>query len=255
MKSRKVQKDSFVYFMNKTFLYQGFEELYLLCITLIKRNIKPDKICEEKEYFPNLFDEIIKINYLKLDFKIDKNVYKIIFEAYLSSDSLKELAIYYYLKNYFKYGTKIFYLRNLNCVNKIENLSHYVRRETHKMKGFLRFKVMKNNLLCASMAPENNIILPVSLHFSKRFKQEHFLIIDEKRKLYAFYDTKRITILNEDNIKSLDLIPSLKEENFDVLWKTFFDTIGIKERENKRCQTNNMPKKYWQYMVEMEDKL
>ena len=157
------------------------------------------------------------------------------------------------IKNYFKYGTKIFYLRNLNCVNKIENLSHYVRRETHKMKGFLRFKVMKNNLLCASMAPENNIILPVSLHFSKRFKQEHFFIIDEKRKLYAFYDTKRITILNEDNIKYLDLIPSLEETDFEDLWKTFFDTIGIKERENKRCQTNNMPKKYWQYMVEMED--
>ena len=69
MKLKKVQKGNFVYFMNKTFLYQGFEELYLLCITLIKRNIKPDKICEEEKYFPNLFDEIIKINYLKLDVK------------------------------------------------------------------------------------------------------------------------------------------------------------------------------------------
>ena len=52
-----------------------------------------------------------------------------------------------------------------------------------------------------------------------------------------------------------DLYKVSLEENFEDLWKTFFDTIGIKERENKRCQTNNMPKKYWQYMIEMEDKL
>ena len=34
-------------------------------------------------------------------------------------------------------------------------------------------------------------------------------------------------------------------------WQTFYNTIGIKERKNSRCQMNFMPKKYWPYIIEM----
>ena len=37
------------------------------------------------------------------------------------------------------------------------------------------------------------------------------------------------------------------------LWKSFFKTIGINERKNKKVQINFMPKKYWKYIIEMED--
>ena len=37
------------------------------------------------------------------------------------------------------------------------------------------------------------------------------------------------------------------------LWKSFFKTIGINERKNKKVQINFMPKKYWEYIIEMED--
>ena len=36
------------------------------------------------------------------------------------------------------------------------------------------------------------------------------------------------------------------------LWKSFFKTIGINERKNKKVQINFMPKKYWEYIIEME---
>ena len=39
------------------------------------------------------------------------------------------------------------------------------------------------------------------------------------------------------------------------MWKSFYDTIGIKERNNERCRMNFMPKKYWKYIVEMSDKI
>ena len=35
----------------------------------------------------------------------------------------------------------------------------------------------------------------------------------------------------------------------------FHKTIGIKERENRRCQQNFMPKKYWKNMLEMENEI
>ena len=41
----------------------------------------------------------------------------------------------------------------------------------------------------------------------------------------------------------------------EELWRVFFQTIAIKERKNLRCQQSFMPKKYWQDMLEMEDKV
>ena len=38
----------------------------------------------------------------------------------------------------------------------------------------------------------------------------------------------------------------------EKLWKEFFNTIGIKERKNLKCQKNFMPKKYWKNIIEME---
>ena len=46
-----------------------------------------------------------------------------------------------------------------------------------------------------------------------------------------------------------------EEEFIEDLWKTFFKTVAIKERENLKCQRNFMPKRYWENMIEMEDKL
>ena len=42
---------------------------------------------------------------------------------------------------------------------------------------------------------------------------------------------------------------------FNDLWKSFFNSIGIKERNNYKVQRNFMPKKYWKYITEMEDNL
>lgn len=52
----------------------------------------------------------------------------------------------------------------------------------------------------------------------------------------------------------LEIKNNEQEENIKKLWTTFFNTIGIKERRNKRCQMNFMPKKYWKYMTEMSEK-
>lgn len=43
-------------------------------------------------------------------------------------------------------------------------------------------------------------------------------------------------------------------KNFSTrIVEIFFKTIGINERKNKKVQINFMPKKYWEYIIEMED--
>ncbi len=245
--------------MNKIYLYGGsFNSLWILVFTLLHLNIKPDDIKSYENYTENLIDEAINLKpkhtiFNKFKDKIPPSVFKTCFYVYLSNNDRKELVIYYFVKNTLKYKNEIFYRRDLNCVNLALELSKNVSREAHKLKGFLRFKEMKNNFYYAEMSPTNNIISILSNHFRKRFRSENFLIKDVKRNIYAFYDAKEIYYLLEKDIIKLELSLSDKEMEFEELWKTFFKTIAIKERKNLKTQMNFMPKKYWNYIIEMEE--
>ena len=101
----------------------------------------------------------------------------------------------------------------------------------------------------AQINPTNNIIYILCNHFKKRLKDEYFIIKDVNRDLYAFYNKKNIYILDGINTKDLDI----KSYEIEDLWKSFYNTIGIKERKNDRCRMNFMPKKYWKYILEVEN--
>jgi probable DNA metabolism protein len=61
--------------------------------------------------------------------------------------------------------------------------------------------------------------------------------------------------LSGKNIEYLSKEIDSQEEWFEDLWKTFHKTIAIKERTNKKCQQQFMPKKYWKNILEMENEI
>ncbi len=143
--------------------------------------------------------------------------------------------------------------RHLRCVGETIRISNYVIHEVHKYKGFVRFKELKNHILYAEIEPVNDILELVSHHFKKRLKNEYWMIKDVGRNILSLYDKKNYYVVSgleftlENNTFSQD------ELNIETLWKTFYKTIGIKERKNDRCRMNFMPKKYWKYLLEMEE--
>lgn len=241
-----------IYIYNNSFI-----SLITLIQILIKNKIKPLNI-KNNFYRPNLLDNLI---YLKIDennindfINIIGNInFKVIYYVYLSTEENKELIIYYYILNALKYKDKIIYMRNLNCVTQALKIYNYVKRENHRFKGFTRFKELKNKLLYAEINLENNILELLSLHFKNRLKNEYWIIKDMNRNIFSCYNKKEFFIVNEDNFKLIELNLSDNEEQIQELWKEFYNTIGIKERKNERCRKNFMSKKYWQYILEVED--
>ena len=71
-------------------------------------------------------------------------------------------------------------------------------------------------------------------------------------KILSIYDKKDFYIVSEDEFKPIINL-STNEEDIQDLWKSFYKTVGIKERKNDRCRMNFMPKKYWQYIIEVSD--
>ena len=239
------------------YLYEdSFEHLLNLINYLLKNKIKPSNIKNEY-YIPNLLE---KTYCPKLDFddklsdriisKIGYNAFMTICHVYLSSNENKEILIYNFLLNSLKYRNKIIYMRNLDCVTECLKISKYVTGEAHRLKGFVRFRELNNNILYAEIEPENNILLILSNHFKNRLKNEYWIIKDNRRKLISLYDKKRFYIVPSDNF---DINLKNEEDYYEYMWKSFYKTIGIKERKNERCRMNFMPKKYWKYIVEVKD--
>ena len=242
---------------NKIYLYDGnFSTLIDLITKLLAFKTKPLNICAKNEYQPSLLDETIELeqdnNFNINKIQISKNIIKTIYYIYLSNNQNKELIIYYFLLNALKYQDKIFTMRNLKCVDASLKISKYVSNENHKLKGFLRFQELENHILYAEISPTNNVLELLSIHFMKRLKNEYWIIKDVGRNTYSFYDKQKYYIIADENINLKTLGAIEKEKEVENLWVTFFNTIGIKERKNNRCQMNFMPKKYWKYIIEME---
>ena len=247
--------------MNKVYDYDGdFLSLLNLIYYLIDKNIRPSNI-KDKDYNPNLFEDVIELNVLnynsikKYALNLGSSILRIIYYVYLSNDENKELILYYFCLNEKKYKSKIIYRRDLKCVSEALRISEYVSHETHKYKGFVRFKELENKVLYAEIEPVNNILFLISKHFSKRLNSDYWIIKDVRRNILSIYDKKDFIIVMDDEfILATDKVSD--SENLVVdLWKVFYKTIGISERKNDRCRRNFMPKRYWKYIVEVSDEL
>ena len=243
--------------MNNIYIYNNtLISMLNLIDFLIQNNIIPNNI-KNNFYTPTLFDNIIKLNIMnKINInKIDNIIFKYIYDVFISTDKNKELIIYYFYKNYLKYGLKTINMYNLKCVLNTIKISKYVRNEAHKYKGFIRFKELKNNLLYAEIEPINNILEIVSNHFKNRLKYEYWIIKDIKHNLISIYNKKDYFIIDSNDFLLLDNNICDNEKKYENLWKDFYKTISITERKNEKCRMNFMPKRYWKYITEMRDKI
>ena len=179
-----------IYLYNDTFL-----SLLNLVRYLTLNNVKPYNI-KSISYSPTLFDNLINLNLENKDIinniinDVGKENFKILFYTFLSEENNKEIIIYYYYLNALKYKLKTIHMRNLKCVSEALRISKFVKHESHKFKGFVRFKELEKNILYAEIEPTNNIIYLISEHFKTRLKNEYWIIKDNVRKIYSVYNKK-----------------------------------------------------------------
>lgn len=240
------------------YLYDGSFEglLTIVFYSYIKKEF-PYSILSKNLYSTNLLDTTKQI---ETDFEksqrifngIVKNIsYSTLYNAYyafLSNEPNKEIYIVQYLVYGFILGPKINTMLSLDFVSKIHFSRRKVFGESHRLKGLLRFQEVEKHIFYASIHPDNNVIENLGQHFMRRLPTQNFIIHDKNRNLLFLYNTQNYSIVSAENFN----IPNIteKEKEYQKLWKTFFDTIAIKERTNSKLQMQFMPKKYWQDLVE-----
>ncbi len=181
--------------------------------------------------------------------KIGSKAMKQIYRAFLSDGANKEVAIYHYLMLGFKIGEKANYFLTNKYVFTVAALNQNVSRETDKFMGFMRFSVMEGGVQYCRFSPINNLLPLMLSHFAARLSGIPFVIHDTKRSLLGIYDTEEKYIVSAEGFIPPDKSDS--ETAFEDMWKLFYDTIGIKERNNPKLMKQMMPARYFRHFWEM----
>ena len=246
--------------MINEYLYDGTFEGLLTCIFYSYSSKVEVKITKNKNYLPNLISspieittEIDKFNrvYSSILDKLSYTTLKNIYYLYLSDINDIETLIYKYIKLCYTYGNNINLAKNNEIISSVDKYYRRVSLEAHRFTGFVRFKKIKNDLYYSSIEPDHNILPIISTHFIKRFSDQNFIIHDYKRELALIYN-KNNSIIIEFSKNEREKLLNYSNDEFELLWKTFYNSVNIKERENSKLQKIHMPTRYWHNLTEVK---
>lgn len=133
-------------------------------------------------------------------------------------------------------------------VFRFQDIVRRVQAERHRFTGFLRFLETKSGVYYAHYAPDNDITALIAPHFRARLSAQKFVIHDVKRNKLALCDGKQLRYAETDALPTIVL--SEDEAALQTLWRTYFHTVAIEERTNRRLQDNCLPRRYRRHMTE-----
>lgn len=177
--------------------------------------------------------------------KISFEAYQMVFRCAMSQVPDKLDVIYRFLLFGFTYGSKVVNMLQIPAVSAIFEVNRSVLNEAHQFQEFLRFTLMQDNVLVSHIEPRSDILTFLAPQFEDRMPSENWMIIDDNRKTAVVHPTNSefyLTSLSNEEFDRLKLLEDHSDPYID-LWKGFFETIGIKERKNYKCQRNHIP--FW----------
>ena len=160
-----------------------------------------------------------------------------------------ELHLYHLVAKLLREGPG--FLRNLSdeTLYPVLKAVRFLGAEAEKLRGFVRFSDF-NGVLGSEIEPKNRILPVLRGHFCSRYQNEKFFIYDRTHREAMFYADGKAVILPLEHFQMAP--PDETEASYRQLWKRFYDTIAIRERENPRCRMTHMPKRYWNTMTEFQ---
>ena len=183
--------------------------------------------------------------------KIGTDAYDMIYKTALSCEEEKIDVIYRFLKLGFSYGHSVVAMHADDRVCRLFEYSRAVTNEAHLFREFVRFGESDEGILISRIKPKNQVLPLIAYHFSDRFPEEDFVILDETHRMGLFHAKGQTAYLSPLTQEALDNIWKHNQgQMYEDLWRTFFRTIAIQERTNKQCQRNHCALRYRDYMVE-----
>ncbi len=248
--------------------YDGtFEGLLSVIFEIYERKTWPDKILVEQLVQPSLFATLIPVitNEEKAERvwqgllrKISAQVGVQLYKVFLSELPDREIIICQYIKLAFASPVNIEENFAADCVRLVAQINKQIFREAHRMEAFVRFQKTGDNLFYAGIEPDFNVLPLIQKHFTQRYADQRWLIFDLKRRYGIYYnlDIVEYVQLEQVPVNRSGLLPgTLMDEDetaYQELWQTYFNSVNIPERKNKKLHLRHIPVRYWKYLSEKQ---
>ncbi len=188
--------------------------------------------------------------------KLGYDIYEVSLKILCHYDEERVYVLYKFLEVCFRFGPgAVDNLQNKYVMRALE-LSRKVRNESHLYLGITRFQETYG-VLYATIEPKCNAIPLMVGHFADRYPCENWIIHDKTRGMMAvhrkFSDVEIICGDVENILQKLFGTGIKVSDNYEDLWKVFFETIAIEERHNYKCQRNLLPLWMRSHMKEFEN--
>lgn len=137
-------------------------------------------------------------------------------------------------------------------VRKVFELKRSVVNESHQFIEFIRFRELKNGVLLAEISPRSRVLTCIAGHFADRFPLENWMICDRTHGEVIVHEKQKQWVLIRDILPDQIIAGevSKEQEEYEKLWKLFFHTISIRERENPGLQRGHLPVRFRGDMTE-----
>lgn len=219
---------------------------------VLKGHIDQEFFCEYTEVYESEKKAIAVEQLIKTHMGYD--AYWNIYHAILSEDEKKGEAVLGMMleAKEIENSKKIMHHLLHPNVRKVFELCRKVSNEAHYYKEIVRFRELENGILFSQIEPKNQILTCLGDHFTNRFPLENWMIYDRRHQMFLIHqiDKPWVVVWNEEFDEESTLKISAKEMAYENLWKTFFDSIAIKERESYERQRQHLPLKYRTYITE-----
>lgn len=181
--------------------------------------------------------------------KISSDVMPFLHRVFLTCLPEKELAIYRFVAKLYREGAPYLSRLSDDAYQPLLRAVRHMSTEVEHLRGFVRFSV-HDGVLGAEIEPKNRVLPLLRGHFCERCYNESFFIYDRTHREALFYANGRSRIVPLDSFEAAP--PDAEEAAYRRLWKRFYDTIAIRERENPRLRMTHMSKRYWNTMTEFQ---
>ncbi|MEG2204502.1 MAG: TIGR03915 family putative DNA repair protein [Oscillospiraceae bacterium] len=182
--------------------------------------------------------------------RLGERGWELVWHGFLYGGTGKEAAIERFLRIGYPLGRQAPFTLSDPAVAALHKMALAVEKEAHLMTGFVRFS--EHGGMLASVIEPKHFILPLmSAHFCERFCEEPFVIHDASHGAALVYHPYQARLLAVEGVEPDS--PEESELEFRRLWRQYYHSTGIAERENPRGRMTHMPKRFWSRLTELTD--
>lgn len=242
-----------------------FEGLLSAIFESYRLKIPVERIVAQADYQDTLFAHPVFVNtneawaerVLKgVEKKCSRAAVRLLYRSFLSEHPEVPQLIYDFVKMAIQSPIDITDNYGNDTVLKLHQLNKKIGREVHRMHAFIRFQRTKDDIYYAVIDPDFNVIPLLPDHFEKRYPAQNWLIYDSRRRYGIYYNQSKtdfITFTDDHQLRFRQLQKEVLDEqepDYQILWKSYFDSVNIPERKNLKLHLQHVPKRYWKYLSE-----